>query len=90
MSDGRKNNGGKRAGAGRKSKKEEIKLAEKMRSILSDETVLQKLADNVKNGDHKAIELWTGYLWGKPTQRVETKEIEEIPQTVFVDATSSD
>lgn len=80
-------NGGARPGAGRKSKAEEIKLAEKMRNILDDETVLTKLAEKVISGDMKAIDLWTGYLYGKPTQRIETKELEELPEIHFVRAT---
>lgn len=81
--------GGARKGAGRKPKADEMKLAERMRNVLTDDFVLNKLADQVKEGDMRAIELWTGYLYGKPTQRVETKEVSQIPQTIFVDATNT-
>lgn len=79
--------GGARENSGRKPKEDEIKLAERMRNILDDETVLIKLAEKVQNGDMKAIELWTGYLYGKPTQRIETKEVEDLPEIHFVRAT---
>ena len=78
--------GGAREGAGRPKKADEIRLAEKMQNILDDETVLIKLADKVRESDMKAIELWSGYRWGKPTQRVETKEVEELPEVIFVRA----
>jgi hypothetical protein len=90
--DGRKNNRGTKGNnGGRTPKSAEIKLAEKMRNILDDETVIQNLANIVTNAEHKdhfkSIELWTGYLYGKPTQRIETKELEELPEIHFVRAT---
>lgn len=89
LADGRKHNGGNK-NAGRKPKADEIRLAEQMRNILSDEKVLQNLAnivDDPKHKDHfKSIELWTGYLYGKPTQRVEQTELKELPEIHFVRA----
>lgn len=89
MADKRKFNGGHKS-AGRKPKAEEIKLAEKIRNVIEDETLITKLSDIAKNDDHrnqfKAIELLTGYLYGKPTQRIETKEVDELPEIVFVRA----
>lgn len=83
-------NGGARPGAGRKSKAEEIKLAESIRNVIDDETLLKKLAqmaqDDKNRNQYKAIELLTGYLYGKPTQRVETKELEDLPEIHFVRA----
>jgi len=83
-------NGGARPGAGRKSKAEEIKLAESIRNVIDDETLLNKLAqmakDDKNRNQYKAIELLTGYLYGKPTQRVETKELEDLPEIHFVRA----
>ena len=91
MTDGRKNNRGTVGNkGGRKPKADEIKLAERMRNILDDETVLQNLAnivDNPKHRDHfKSIELWTGYLYGRPTQRVEQTELKELPEIHFIRA----
>lgn len=83
-------NGGARPGAGRKSKAEEIKLAESIRNVIDDETLLNKLAqmaqDDKNRNQYKAIELLTGYLYGKPTQRVETKKLEDLPEIHFVRA----
>ena len=73
MSDGRKNNGGARVGAGRKPVADEIKVAEKFRNILSDEYVITKLSEKVEQGDMKAIELWLGYTNGKPSQSLDIK-----------------
>jgi hypothetical protein len=69
--DGRKNNGGARAGAGKKPKEDVIKVAEKFRSIMSDEVAIKKLAEKVKDGDIKAIELWLAYTNGKPQQNID-------------------
>lgn len=87
--DRRKYNGGNK-NAGRKSKAEEIKLAEKIRNVIDDATLITKLADMAQDdknrNQYKAIELLTGYLYGKPTQRVETKEVEDLPEVIFVRA----
>lgn len=87
--DRRKYNGGNK-NAGRKSKAEEIKLAEKIRNVIDDATLITKLADMAQDdknrNQYKAIELLTGYLYGKPTQRVETKEVENLPEVIFVRA----
>jgi hypothetical protein len=63
--------GGKRVGAGRKPRADELKVAEKFRYILSDEYVIKKLSEKVEQGDLKAIELWIAYTNGKPRQPVE-------------------
>lgn len=91
MADGRINNRGTKGNkGGRKPKSEEIKLAEQIRNVIDDETLLQKLADmavdDKNRNQYKAIELLTGYLYGKPTQRVETKEVEDLPDIKFIRA----
>jgi hypothetical protein len=63
--------GGYRKGAGRKPKAVELKAAEKLRAILDDETVIEKLAERVQAGDMKAIELWLAYIIGKPTDKLD-------------------
>ena len=88
MADGRRNNKGTIGNkGGRRPKAQEVKLAEKMRNILSDETVLTNLAIIVKTPKHKdhfkALELWCGYLYGKPTQRIEQTELQELPEIRF-------
>jgi hypothetical protein len=61
--------GGKRAGAGRKSKAEEQKLVDKLGPL--EETAHEQLKFAVQNGERWAIEMYFGYMYGKPTQRVE-------------------
>ena len=63
--------GGKRKGAGRKSKAEEIQLAESMDNILSVPDVLQNLGRLVRDNDLQAIKLWLEYRLGKPQQSVD-------------------
>lgn len=88
--DMRKYNGGNKS-AGRKPKAAEIKLAEKIRNVISDETLLHKLAamalDDDNKNQYKALELLAGYLYGRPTQMTIQKEVSEIPQTIFINAT---
>lgn len=90
--DRRKYNRGHK-GSGRKPKAVEIKLAEQIRNVISDETLLHKLAamalDDDNKNQYKAIELLAGYLYGRPTQMTIQKEVSEIPQTIFINATKS-
>ena len=83
--------GGARENSGRKPKEDEIRLAESIRNVIDDVTLLNKLSqmaqDDKNRNQFKAIELLTGYLYGKPTQRIETKEVEELPEIHFVRAT---
>lgn|SRR5690554_969024 len=91
MADGRKNNRGVIGNkGGRPPKAVEIKLAEKIRNIIDDESLISELAvialDRKNRNQMKAIELLTGYLYGKPTQRVENVELQELPEIHFVRA----
>jgi hypothetical protein len=75
--DKRVNNGGARAGAGRKPKAEEIKLVERLSPLEDD--ALAALAEGVKSGDIKWVTLYLNYYLGKPK---ETKDItinEDLP-----------
>ncbi len=79
--DKRKFNGGARAGAGRKPKAEEVKLVERLSPLEDD--ALAALAEGVKSGDIKWVQLYLNYYLGKPK---ETKDItinEDVP--LFVD-----
>jgi hypothetical protein len=62
--------GGKRQGAGRKPRALELKAAENLRAVLEDDFVITKLAEKVEAGDMRAIELWLGYIYGKPNQNI--------------------
>lgn len=79
--DKRKNNGGARAGSGRKPKAEEIKLVERLSPLEDD--ALAALSEGVKSGDIKWVQLYLSYYLGKPK---ETKDItinEDLP--LFLD-----
>lgn len=70
--DGRKRNKGTKGNkGGRPPKADEIKVAEKFRAILEDETVIEQLAEKVKQGEMKAIELWLAYTNGRPPQSID-------------------
>ena len=71
MSDGRKNNGGPRKGAGRKSKAEEIQLIEKLDSLINPDFAIEKLYEHMSNGSEKMLELYMGYRFGKPKQQTD-------------------
>jgi len=64
--------GGKREGAGRKSKSDEIALIEKLDKHIDQDEVFTVLKGLVKEGDMKAVTLYFNYRYGKPK---ETKDI---------------
>jgi|ETNmetMinimDraft_26_1059896.scaffolds.fasta_scaffold213691_1 hypothetical protein len=77
MKDKRKNNGGKREGAGRKSKAEEYGLHEEMDELKPTKDVLISFVDIIENTDDEklkfsAIVKWLEWRVGKPK---ETKDI---------------
>ena len=60
------NRGGKRDGAGRKSKASEQKLIERLDRIIDEDEVLQVLKQLIKDGDLRAVQLYLNYRRGKP------------------------
>jgi hypothetical protein len=73
--------GGKREGAGRRSKSEEVNLIEKLSPL--EDTAFAALKAGVEKGDFKFVQLFYNYYAGRPR---ETKDItinEDIP--LFVD-----
>ncbi len=93
MSDGRKNNGGKREGAGRPSKAKE----EHVRRLGLDaiESVYGSVEDYYKHIAKESMEsfphlkLLQEYVFGKPKEiiEVQTEEIEEYDYTKLTDKT---
>jgi hypothetical protein len=71
MEDKRKNNGGKRDGAGRPKKADEQKLIEKLDNLIDNEEVIKKLGEQILNGDGRAMSLYFGYRYGKPKESVD-------------------
>lgn len=64
-----KERGGKRVGAGRKSKADEQKLVEKLSPM--EGMALDKLKMAVNEGERWAIELFFKYMYGLPKQIIE-------------------
>jgi hypothetical protein len=70
--DKRKNNGGKREGAGRKSKSEEMQLIEMLNKHIDKNEAIKVLKAKIDEGDFKALQLYMNYMYGKPK---ETKDV---------------
>jgi len=71
MTDGRKNNGGAREGAGRKPKADEIKIIESMDAVKAPQEVWEALAKLVEDGNERAVRTWLHYRYGKPKDRID-------------------
>jgi hypothetical protein len=65
-----KKHGGKRAGAGRKSKAEEQKLIEKLTPL--DDKAFKSLEQGIEDNQSWAVKMYFEYMYGKPK---ETKDI---------------
>tara|TARA_R100001244_G_scaffold112544_1_gene83276 strand:- start:853 stop:1119 length:267 start_codon:yes stop_codon:yes gene_type:complete len=74
--DGRKKNGGVRAGSGRPSKVDENKLIEKLDNLINNEDVIKKLGELIMKGDGRALNLYFGYRYGKPKESVDINSSE--------------
>jgi hypothetical protein len=70
--DKRKNNGGKREGAGRKSKSEEMQLIEMLNKHIDTDEAIKVLKSKIDEGDFKALQMYMNYMYGKPK---ETKDV---------------
>jgi len=79
--DKRINNGGARQGAGRKPKSEEIKLVERLSPLEDD--ALAAMAEGVKSGDIKWVQLYLSYYLGKPKETRDITINEDMP--LFLD-----
>jgi len=73
MADGRVNNGGARKGAGRKPKADELKLIEKLDSLIDKDKVIVKLLQMIEDDSFPALKLYMEYRFGKPKETVEQK-----------------
>jgi hypothetical protein len=69
VADGRKNNGGARKGAGRKPKKVEQTLIDRLSRY--DDVANDQLIRCVKDGAPWAIKLFFEYRYGKPKQTMD-------------------
>jgi hypothetical protein len=73
--------GGKRDGAGRKSKADEVTLIEKLSPL--EDTAFEALKRGVEKGDFKFVQLFYNYYAGKPTETKNINVSEDLP--LFVD-----
>jgi len=81
--DGRKNNGGKREGAGRKPKTEEQKVVEALKPY--EEKALAALEGGLEDGQGWAVKLFMQYYYGVPKQKIEVETQEmNLPEWMNV------
>ena len=67
-------NGGRRPGSGRKSKAEELKLAEKLDELLGsdwEQAVFDKIRSEALKGSFQHAQLLVAYKYGKPQDKVD-------------------
>jgi len=65
--------GGKRPGAGRKKKVDELAMIEALGKHIDNEAVFRVLKREIAKGNMKAISIYMNYMYGKPVDR---KDIE--------------
>lgn len=66
--------------SGRKTKSEEQNLVENINKHISKDEAILKLKDMIfKDSNFKALQLYFGYLYGKPMQRLEANIKPEEP-----------
>ena len=63
--------GGKRKGAGRKPKANELELIERLSPY--DETALKQLIKGVRDGNFAFIKMFMEYRYGKPKEQIKIK-----------------
>lgn len=84
MSDGRKNNGGARANAGRKPKADEEKLIQRLSQL--DDIAFKALENGIKEGNYQYWNKFMEFRYGKPKERVDVTSNEQtinIPTIEF-------
>lgn len=64
--------GGKRKGAGRKSKIEELAFINKLDNIIDSDDAIERLKDLINDSNFNAIKLYLEYRFGKPKETIET------------------
>lgn len=63
--------GGKREGAGRKPKADELKVIEQMDAVAAPRALWEKVWFKVEEGDIQAMKLWAQYRFGMPKQSID-------------------
>ena len=72
-----KGHGGKRKGAGRKPKVEEVKLVERLTPLTP--LAYKALENGLKDDKNWAVKLWFEYMHGKPKETVNLNTFVEQP-----------
>lgn len=81
--------GGKRQGAGRKGKADELKLIEKLKPL--EDRALKALEDGIKANEFGYVKLFFEYMYGKPQDKVDiTSGGEQITGIKIIDVDGSE
>ena len=70
--------GGARKGAGRPAKADEVKLIERLDSIIDKDEAVGKLGELVNKGDIRALQLYLSYRYGKPKESIDLNSSEGL------------
>ncbi len=63
--------GGRREGAGRPTKGEQLRVKEMLDTAIAPEFVMDKIFQLIDNGDYRAIDLYMKYRHGTPVQSID-------------------
>jgi recombinational DNA repair protein RecR len=63
--------GGKRDGAGRKTKADELKFISKLDNIIDSDDAIKKLKQLIQDDNFNALKLYLEYRFGKPKEVIE-------------------
>lgn len=66
-----KKHGGKREGAGRKPKIDELALLERLDNIIDSNEAINKLKELIQDNNFPALKLYMEYRFGKPKETIE-------------------
>ena len=72
------NRGGRRLGAGRNPKADELKLVEKLDNVIDNDIALKKLGELIAKGDIRAIQIYFNYRYGKPKEKIDINSSEGL------------
>ena len=83
--DERKNNGGAREGAGRKSKSEEFRLIEQLDKLKDPVWAINKMFEHIEGGSEKMLEKYLAYRFGMPKQITDiTTNGKDVVHTIVI------
>ena len=70
--------GGSRNGSGRKPKADELKLVEKLDTLIERDIVVKKLGELLAKGDIRALQLYFNYRYGRPKEKIDINSSEGL------------